>query len=109
MANVWDYLGGVALEGLLVGFAFWILTYITMESSSLRGAVRAGLISEAVGNLPYLAGIGATEPPGILMAIVGAVVFVRVILSVGELTVGKASYGVLMTYFFLVALVTCNA
>ena len=43
------------------------------------------------------------------MSLVAAVVFVRLIMRVGELTAGKAFYGVAMTYFVLIALVTCNA
>ncbi len=107
MQVVWTYSTGVLLEGLLVGFAFWIITYVTLESTSLVAAVRAGLISEAVGNLGYLAGLGALDLPSLLMTLVGGALFVRVILRVGELTLAKAFLGISMTYFFLVALVAC--
>ena len=109
MENLGHYLSGVILEGITFGMLFWVITYITMESSSLVGALRSALIAETVGNLPYLAGIPATEPPAILTTLVGAVIFVRLILKVGELTPGRAIYGTTMTYFVLVALVTCNA
>ena len=107
MEYVWTYVLGVILEGLLMGFAFWVITYVTLESSSLRGALRAGLISEAVGNLPYLAGISGTELPSLVMTLLAGGIFVYIILRVGELTVGKTLLGLLMTYFFLVAIVAC--
>ncbi|XOV84849.1 MAG: hypothetical protein ACFHXK_06935 [bacterium] len=109
MENFSTYLIGVALEGTLIGVLFWVITLITIESTSLSGALRAGLIAEAVGNLPYLWGLPAITPPGLLMSLVAAVIFVKLIVRVGELTAGKAFYGVAMTYFVLVALVTCNA
>ena len=109
MAGLGTYLSGILLEGLLIGFLFWSITFITMESTSLSGALRAALIAEAVGNLPYLWQLPATSPSGMLMALVAAVVFVRLIMRVGELTAFKAVYGTAMTYFVLVAIVTCNA
>ena len=109
LANLGHYLSSVILEGITFGILFWVITCITVESSSLWGAVRAALIAETVGNLPYLAGVPATEPPAILTTLVAAFIFVRLILRVGELTPGKALYGTTMTYFVLVALVTCNA
>ena len=107
MAAIWAYVSDVLLEGIGIALAFWIITYLTLESTSLAGALRAGLASEAVGNLPYLAGIGAMEPPSIIMTLVGAALFVRIILRVGELTLIKVLLGLLMSYFFLVALVAC--
>ena len=85
----------------------WCITYITIESTSLRGALRAGLISEAIGNIPYLFAVPAVSPPGIAMSLLAAFVFIRVILRVGELTPLKAGYGVGMTYFVLLAIVSC--
>ena len=109
MSAVATYLSGIFLEGLLIGFIFWFITYITIESSSLSGALRAGLISEVVGNIPYLWGLPATSPPSMLMSLVAAVIFVRLILRIGELSAVKAIYGLVMCYFVLTALVTCNA
>jgi hypothetical protein len=109
METLGSYLVSVFLEGLLLGGLFWVITLITVESSSLLSALLAGFIAEAVGNLPYFWDLPATSPPGLLMSFVGAVVFVRMILRAGELTFGKAFYGTTMTYFVLVALVTCNA
>ena len=109
MENLTTYLIGVALEGILLGVLFWVITLITVESTSLSGALRSGLIAEAVGNIPYLWGLPAITPPGMLMSLVAAVIFVKLIVRIGELTAGKAFYGVAMTYFVLVALVTCNA
>ena len=109
MANVGYYLWSVLQEGFVFGILFWVITLITVESTSLWGAVRSALAAEAVGNLTYLAGISATDPPSILMTVIAAAIFVRLILGVGELTPGKAIYGTTMTYFMLVALVTCNA
>ena len=109
MENFTTYIVGVALEGILLGGLFWVITLITVESTSLMGALRAGLIAEVVGNLPYLWGLPATTPPALLMSLVAAVIFVKLILRIGELTGGKAFYGTAMTYFVLVALVTCNA
>jgi hypothetical protein len=104
-----NYLSGVFLEGLLIGFIFWFVTYITIESSSLSGALRAGLMSEAIGNIPYLWGLPATSPPSMLMSLLAAIIFVRLIMRVGELGAVKATYGIVMCYFILTALVTCNA
>jgi hypothetical protein len=108
MEVIWTYLVGVLLEGLLIGFAFWLITYMTLEISSLRGALRAGLISEAIGNVPYLAGMGPLDLPALIMTLIAGVVFVRVILRVGELSISKVLFGLMMTYFFLVALVACG-
>jgi len=102
-----DYLWGVASEGLVVGMLFWVIMYLTVEGTSLIGALRAGLISEAVGNLPYLLGEGPTSPISIAMLAVGGYVFYNRIMRVGELTPLKAIYGLLMTYFALSALVAC--
>ncbi len=109
MAGLGTYLSGVLLEGLLIGFLFWSITFITIESTSLGGALRAALLAEAVGNLPYLWQLPATSPPSMAMAVVAAVIFVRLIMRVGELPMAKAVYGTAMTYFVLVAIVTCNA
>ena len=109
MAAVASYITGVFLEGLLLGLIFWIMTYINIESSSLAGALRSSVIAEIVGNIPYLWGLPGTSPPSILMSLVAAVIFVRLIIRIGELSAGKAIYGTSMSYFFLAALVTCNA
>ena len=106
--NLLTYLMGVGLEGVLIGFLFWGITYIVLESTSLSGALRAGLISEAVANIPYLFGIPAISPPSFAMTAVGAVVFVRMIQKVGELTLGRACVGATMTYFALIAIVACG-
>lgn len=102
-----DYLLGVLIEGLVIGALFWVITYLTVESTDLLAAVRSALIAETVGNLPYLFGVGALTPPGAIMAMVGMFVFVRLIVNVGELTWLTASYTTLMTYFALVAVVSC--
>lgn len=109
MDLLWNYLSGVLIEGLLIGMVFWAITYVIMESTSLYGALRAGLVSELVGNITYFWDIGATEPPSLLMSVVAAVIFVRMIIRVGELTMAKAIYGTTMTYFVLVAVVACDA
>ncbi len=106
--NVLTYLMGVGLEGMLVGGLFWVITYIVLESTSLSGALRAGLVSEAVGNIPYLFGIPAISPPSLAMTLLGIVVFVRMIQKVGELTLMRASVGTTMTYFALIAIVSCG-
>ena len=106
--NLLNYLMGVGLEGMLVGFLFWAITYMVLESTSLSGALKAGLISEAVGNIPYLFGIPAISPPSFAMTAIGVVVFVRMILRVGELTAARASVGTAMTYFALIAIVSCG-
>jgi hypothetical protein len=41
------------------------------------------------------------------MTLLAGGIFVHIILRVGELTVGKTLLGLLMTYFFLVAIVAC--
>ena len=102
-----NYISGVFIEGLLVGVMFWLITMITVESSSLWGAVRSAVLAETIGNIPYFWDLPATSPPGIAMTLVGAVIFVRLVLGIGELTPMKAVYGTAMTYFLLVALVTC--
>jgi hypothetical protein len=109
MSALASYISGVFLEGLLIGFIFWFVTYITIESSSLSGALRAGLMSEAIGNIPYLWGLPATSPPSMLMSLLAAIIFVRLIMRIGELNAFKAIYGIVMCYFILTALVTCNA
>lgn len=93
----------------MIGLVFWIITYITVESTSLGGALRSGIIAEIVGNIPYLWGLPGISPPSILMSLVAAVIFVRLILRIGELTAFKAIYATAMSYFVLSALVTCNA
>ncbi len=108
MDNVLTYLIGVLTEGLLIGGLFWVISYMILESTSLFGALRAGLIAELVGNIHYLWGIPAVSPPGMVMTLIGMAVFVRLILSVGELTLGRTLTGVCMTYFALIALVTCS-
>ena len=59
-----NYIFSVALEGLALGFLFWAITYITVESTSLPGAIKAGLGAEIVGNLPYLAKFLSGEQSG---------------------------------------------
>lgn len=107
MENLINYIVGVATEGFVVGALFWCISYITIESTSLRGALRAGWISELVGNIPYLFGIDALGAPALAMTVVGGFIFIRMILRVGELTPLKATYGVAMTYFALIAIVAC--
>ena len=102
------YLFSILLEGLVFAFLFWAITYITIESSSLSGAIKAALIAEAVGNLPYLAELPAISAPGLLTTVFAAILFCWLILRVGELTLGRAIYGVTMTYFVLVAAVSCS-
>jgi hypothetical protein len=89
-------------EGIVIAFLFWGILYVTVESSSLGGAVRAGLISESIGNLPYLFGEAGLGPVGLIMSLVEAEIFIRLIFKVGELNLLKAVYGVLTTYFALV-------
>jgi len=109
MSALANYIVGIIFEGLLIGVLFWVITFITMESSSLWGAVRASLLAEVVGNTPYLWSLPATSPPALAMTLIAAGIFVYLVLKVGELTPAKAFYGTTMTYFVLVALVTCNA
>ncbi len=108
MNLVFDYLYGVVTEGVIIALLFWVITYITLERSSLWGAVKASLVAEAVANLPYLFGEGPLSPVSLGMAVVGAFIFIRLILRVGELSALKASYGVGMTYFALIAIVSCS-
>ena len=103
-----DYVLGVGIEGMLLGFLFWLMTLIVLESTSLSGALKAGLVAEAVGNIPYLFGIPAISPPSIAMTVISVVVFVRMILRIGELTLARACVGTAMTYFGLVAIVACG-
>ena len=107
MAGVFQYLSSIFLEGIVIGFVFWLITYITIESSSLWGAVRASLIAETVGNIPYLWELPSTSAPALAMSLVAAVLFIILIMRVGELSAAKATYGTAMTYFVMVALVTC--
>ena len=109
MNGLGQYVYGVVTEGLLIGALFWVITYITIESTTLWYALRASLIAEMVGNLPYLAGVDGLSPPGILMTVFAFAIFARLIIKTGELPAGKAIYGVSMTYFVLVAMVTCSA
>lgn len=108
MDNLLNYIYGVIVEGTVVGALFWSIAYITMERTSLRGALAAALASEALGNIPYLFGLTALDAPALAMTLVGGVVFVRGILHVGELNALRATYGLAMTYFALVAIVTCT-
>lgn len=94
-------------EGVVIALFFWGILYVTVESSSLAGALRAGLISESLGNLPYLFGEPSLGPISLIMSLVGAVIFVLLILKVGELNLLKALYGILTTYFALVAVIAC--
>lgn len=103
-----DYLWGTLSEGVVIGILFWLILYITVESSNGWAAVRAGIVSELIGNLPYLWGEPSLSPISLLMSLVGAVLFVRLILRVGELTPLKATYGIVTTYFALVAVVACS-
>ena len=107
MVGFVDYILGVAGEGFLIAILFWSISYIVIESTSLRGALRAGLVSESIGNIPYLFGATALTAPALAMSVVGGIIFVRMILSIGELTLLKAIYGVSMTYFALIAIVSC--
>ncbi|MEM7099589.1 MAG: hypothetical protein AAF541_15090 [Pseudomonadota bacterium] len=108
LSVIGNYLFSVIIEGLTLGFLFWAITYVTVESTSLSGAVKAGLVAEIVGNLPYLAGLPATSAPGVLTGFVSAILFCWLITRVGELTFGKAIYGVATTYFVLIAIVSCS-
>ena len=108
MSAVANYVSSIFIEGLVIGLVFWIIAYITIESTSLVGALRSSVVAETVGNTPYLWDLPGTSPPGILMSLVAAVIFVRLILRIGELTAIKATYGTAMTYFVLTALVTCS-
>ena len=107
MENIGLYLWGTISEGVVIAILFWLVMAVTIETTSKLGALRAALVSEAVGNLPYLFGEPALGPLGLTMTVLGGIVFVRVILQVGELTAMKAAYGVLTTYFMLVAVVAC--
>jgi hypothetical protein len=109
LAGIGTYLLSLLTEGVVIGMLFWAITYLTLESTSLSGALRAAFIAEAVGNLPYLFGTPGLSPPGIAMTMIAALIFWRLIIRIGELTPFKAAYGVSMTYFVLVALVACNA
>ncbi|MEM7079409.1 MAG: hypothetical protein AAF513_12345 [Pseudomonadota bacterium] len=109
MDMLWDYLQAVFMEGLIIGAVFWSLVYVVVGSSSFVAALRSAFIAEAIGNLPYFWGITSTEPPNLLMGLVGAIIFVRLIVRVGELTMTQTIYGTTMTYFFLVALTACAA
>ena len=108
LENIGTYLVSIALEGVLFAVIFWVLMFLTVERTSMIGAVRAALVAEAVGNLAYLAGEGGMSPPSLLLTLVSVGIFLRMILRVGELSLGKAAYGTSMTYFILVALVTCQ-
>ena len=108
MDVIGNYLWGTISEGLVVGGLFWVISFLVIESTSLRGALIAGLASEAIGNLPYLFGMPPLSPPSLLLAVVGGVIFVRLILRVGELTPMRAIFGTLMTYFALLAIVSCS-
>ena len=105
---LFDYVLATVLEGLAFAFLFWTITYITIESTSLSVAVRAALIAELVGNLPYLAGLPALSGPGLAATLVAGILFCWLIIRVGEINFGKAIYGVATTYFVLVALVSCS-
>lgn len=105
---LWNYISSVFIEGVLIGMVFWSITYITIASNSLWTAVRASVIAEAIGNLPYLAEIGPTEPPSILASLIAAFIFCNLILRADQLSVGHTIYGVCMTYFVLVAVVACS-
>lgn len=107
MTEFGTYLWGVISEGALISFLFWIIVYLTVERTSLYVAIKAGLISEAIGNLPYLAGEGPLGEVSLLMSVVAAAVFVWIILRAGELTALKAVYGIFTTYFALIAVVAC--
>ena len=109
ISNIGDYLSSIFLEGLLFALLFWVVGYITVERSSLWIAIRASLLAEVIANLPYLAGVPASTPPGILMTLVGAVIFVRLVVRAGELSLGQTSYATLTSYFILVAVVACQA
>ena len=102
------YLLSIVLEGFVFAFLFWAITYIAIESTSLSGALRAALIAEAVGNLPYLADLPGFSAPGVLATVIAGILFCWLIMRVGELTLGKAIYGVSMTYFVLVAAISCS-
>ena len=108
MAELWTYLYSVVLEGAAIGIVFWIICYITVESSSLWGAIRAAIIAELLGNIPYLWGLDATSGPGMICGLAAAVLFVYLIQRVGELTAMRAAYATAMTYFALVAIVACS-
>ena len=105
--NILNYIGLVGIEGFVFGLLFWVITYITLESTSMWGALRSALIAEAIGNLPYIFGVPPLAPPSILFTLMAAFVFVYLILKVGELSFGRATYATATTYFVLVALVAC--
>lgn len=107
MENIGLYIWGTISEGVVVAILFWLIMAVTIETTSQVGALRSALYAEAVGNLPYLWGESALGPVGLTMTLVGMAVFVRTILRVGELNALKAVYGVLTTYFMLVAVVSC--
>jgi len=109
IATIGQYVVSVFAEGIMIGILFWMITYITLESSSVWVAIRSSVIAEVVGNVPYLWGIAATDPPAIATSLMAAIIFVYLVSKVGELSGGRAAYGTAMTYFVLVALVTCNA
>jgi len=108
MMGLSNYLAGVVIEGVMIGVIFWVITFITMESNSLLVAVRSSLIAELIGNIPYLWEIPPLDPISLVMTLVAAVVLVRLVIRAGELTLGKVIYGTSMTYFILVAIVTCS-
>ena len=109
MSALSNYLIGSITEGMVVGLVFWVITLITVEGTSFVGALRSALLAEFIGNLPYLAGLSALDPPTILPTLIAAVGFVRLVVKIGELTPFKATYGAVMTYFVLAALYTCSA
>ena len=103
-----DYLISIPKEGLVFGFLFWVVTWITLESSSLWGALRSAMWAEVLGNLPYLAGEPALSPLTLLSTALSAVLFVRLIVRVGELSTARAAYATATTYFMLTAVVACS-
>lgn len=109
MVVLWEYLLAVAMEGVIIGTVFWSLIYVVVGSSSFSAALRSALIAELIGNVTYFWGITTLEVPSLLTGLLGALIFVRLIVRVGELTLAQTLYGTTMTYFFLVALSACSA
>ena len=81
MSALSNYLIGSITEGIVVGLVFWVITLITVEGTSFVGALRSALLAEFIGNLPYLAGLSALDPPTILTTLIAAVVFVRLVVK----------------------------
>ncbi len=102
------YLSITLLAGVALASILWIVVAITVDTARWLPLAKTALISQAVGNLPALAGMGATTAPRHDYPVIGAGLWIYLLFGEDELAPLHTVYGVCMTYFIVAAAASCS-